>query len=228
MMTFVDDKPIFDAIRAIGGPMTQRDVAAINAVLFQVKQTGIIKPLFDIARELDDDDDGLDQVEVDILDAAIRAAKGEKPQPLKSGRRRINAAGLALVKASEGLRLKAYLCPAKVWTIGYGSTGPHVTPGMVITEAEAERLLLEDLERFEVAVANAAPNATDNQFSAMVSLAFNIGIGAFLKSSVLRLHRARSFVEAGKAFGMWVKAKGKILPGLVTRRAAETALYRKP
>lgn len=228
-MSFHNHKPIFDAIRTIGGAMSSRDVAAINAVIFQVEQTGVVKPLFDIARELDDDDDGLSQIEVDILDAAIaqaRSSSGVAPPPKSD--RDIGAAGLAIVKESEGLRLKAYLCPARVLTIGYGSTGPHVKPGMVITEAQAEALLRDDLSRFEDAVAKAAPRATQNQFDAMVSLAFNIGIGAFLKSSVLRQHLAGNHVAAGQAFGMWVKAKGRTLPGLVTRRAAEAALYRKP
>ena len=64
----------------------------------------------------------------------------------------IGKAGLDLIKSFEGLKLRAYLCPAKVWTIGYGSTGPHVIPGKVITEVEAEELLKDDLDRFEKAV----------------------------------------------------------------------------
>lgn len=146
-----------------------------------------------------------------------------KPTPT---RRQINASALQLVKDSEGLRLKAYLCPAKVWTIGYGSTGTHVKSGMVITEARAEELLREDLARFEEAVAKAAPNATDNQFGAMVSLAFNIGIAAFLGSTVLRKHKAGDHHGAAEAFKMWNKGGGKVLPGLVTRRAKEAQLYR--
>lgn len=140
--------------------------------------------------------------------------------------RRINQAGLDLIKSFEGLKLKAYLCPAKVWTIGYGSTGSHVKPGMAITEAEAERLLRDDLDRFEDAIAAAAPNATDNQFAAMVSLAFNVGVTAFLKSTVLRKHLAGDHMGAATAFGMWVKAGGVKLAGLVRRRAAEAQLYR--
>jgi len=140
--------------------------------------------------------------------------------------RRINDAGLKIVKDSEGLRLKAYLCPAKVWTIGYGSTGAHVKPGMVITEARAEELLREDLARFEKAVAEAAPDATDNQFAAMVSLAFNIGEKAFAGSTVLRKHKAADHHGAAEAFKMWNKGGGKVLPGLVKRRAVEAQLYR--
>lgn len=145
-----------------------------------------------------------------------------------SGRRSINKAGLDIIREFEGLRLKAYVCPAGVLTIGYGSTGSHVKPGMVITEAQADELLRSDLRRFEDAVATAAPKATDNQFSAMVSLAFNIGVAAFTRpSTVLRRHLAGDHAGAADAFAMWNKAGGKVLPGLVRRRAAEAALYRR-
>lgn len=140
--------------------------------------------------------------------------------------RSINAAGLNIIKQAEGLELKAYRCPAHILTIGYGSTGPHVKEGMVITEAQAEELLRSDLRRFEDAVDKAAPGATDNQFAAMVSLAFNIGEGAFLGSSVLRKHKAGDRVGAAESFKLWNKGGGRVLPGLVKRRAAESQLYR--
>lgn len=141
--------------------------------------------------------------------------------------RTINAAGLALIKQFEGCKLTAYLCPAKVWTIGYGSTGAHVKPGMTITAREAEDLLRADLRRFEQGVASELGDATDNQFSACVSLAFNIGLAAFLRSTVLRKHQEGDRAAAAHAFKLWNKAGGKILPGLVRRRDAEAALYRK-
>ena len=140
--------------------------------------------------------------------------------------RQIGPKALALIKASEGLRLKAYKCPADVVTIGHGSTGPHVKMGMVITDAEAEALLRQDLSRFEAAVNAAAPNATIGQHGAMVSLAFNVGIGAFNRSSVLSRHKAGDFAGAANAFALWNKAGGRVMSGLVTRRAAEAALYR--
>lgn len=141
--------------------------------------------------------------------------------------RRINAAGLQIVKESEGLELKAYVCPAGILTIGYGSTGPHVKPGMVITEARAEELLREDLARFEAAVAKLCPVSTENQFSAMVSLAFNIGEKAFADSTLRRKHNAGDFGGAAAEFGRWNRGGGKVLPGLTKRRAKEAALYRK-
>ena len=101
--------------------------------------------------------------------------------------RQINARGLQLIKDFEGLRLTSYPDPATggaPWTVGWGHTGPDVSPGMTITESKAAQLLFKDLKRFEVAVAKLAPVATDNQFSAMVSLAFNVGEGN-LSSSTL-------------------------------------------
>lgn len=155
----------------------------------------------------------------------------------KETRRRINEAGLAIIKEFEGLRHKAYLCPANVWTIGWGHTGADVKPGLVITEARAEQLLRDDLDRFEAAVQRLASVATDNQFSAMVSFAFNVGTDddadtvaeGLGDSTLLRKHNAGDFVGAAKQFESWDKARvnGKLqsLNGLKRRRAAEAALY---
>jgi lysozyme len=139
--------------------------------------------------------------------------------------RRIGPRGLAIIKQYEGLRLTAYLCPAKVWTIGYGSTGPAVKPGMTITAERGEALLKEDLERFEKAVSIAAPTATQNQFDAMVSLAFNVGEANFNSSTLLRRHRAGQHALARSEFARWNKSRGKVLAGLTRRRASEAALY---
>lgn len=139
--------------------------------------------------------------------------------------RTIGAAGRALIKKAEGCKLTAYLCPAGKLTIGYGSTGSHVKRGMTITQDRAEALLTEDLKRFQAAVAREAPNATQSQFDAMVALAFNIGTAAFLKSTLLRKHKAKDYAGAQAEFHRWNKAEGKVLAGLVTRRAAEAKLY---
>ena len=143
-----------------------------------------------------------------------------------TGRRAINKAGLELVNGFEGLRLKAYLCPANVWTIGYGSTGSHVREGLVITEAQAEELLRSDLRRFEDFVAANCSPATDNQFSALVSFAFNVGEGALKDSTLRRMHLEGDYAGAAEQFKRWNKAGGRELPGLVRRRAAEAQLYR--
>ncbi len=224
---FSTDKPIFDAIRIVGGKFDQRDIFAINGAIAAARATQSDKPIFDVARQLDDDQDGLSQLEVDTINHGLAAARaGATAIPLVGSSRQIGTRGLALIKEFEGLALKAYLCPAHVLTIGYGSTGPHVKPGMIITEAQADALLQTDLDRFEDAVAKHAPNATQNQFDAMVCLAFNIGIGAFLKSSVLRFNLAGDNRRAAEAFGMWIKGGGRVLPGLQRRRAREADLYR--
>ena len=141
--------------------------------------------------------------------------------------RRINKAGLELIKAFEGVRLKAYLCPAKVWTIGFGSTGPHVKPGMEITMEEAEALLRSDLSRFERGVEKAVEGVetSDNEFAAFVSLAFNIGLRGFEKSTALRRHLAGNKRGAADAILLWNKARGVVLKGLIRRREAERELY---
>lgn len=136
----------------------------------------------------------------------------------------INDKGRALIMASESLRLEAYLCPAGIPTIGYGHTG-DVKMGTKITVHQAEAILEYDLERFESAVSRLAPKANANQFSACVSLAFNIGIAAFEKSTLLKELNAGRFLNAAHQFDKWVHAKGKVLPGLVKRRAAEKALF---
>lgn len=141
-------------------------------------------------------------------------------------RRAINRTGLALVQQFEGCRLKAYTCPAGVLTIGYGSTGSHVHPGMTITQDQAEELLRSDLRRFEDGVAKLCPVATDNQFSALVSFAFNLGLESLKTSTLRRMHNEGKHGDAAAQFARWNKAGGKVLPGLVKRRAAEAQLYR--
>lgn len=144
-----------------------------------------------------------------------------------------NRAGIDLIKRWEGLRLTAYLCPAKVWTIGYGHTTaagvPAVKKGMKITADEAVEILVRDLVAYEAAVMNVlrrSPN--ENQFSAMVSLCYNIGPGAFARSSVVRKFNAGDLPGAAAAFRLWNKGGGKVLPGLIRRREEEIILFTKP
>jgi|GEM_PF-1282488 len=138
---------------------------------------------------------------------------------------RISDVGLALIKKFEGFRSKAYLCPARVWTIGYGSTH-GVRPGQTISEAAASERLRREVQIYERAVLNLlTAEPTQNQFDAMVSLCYNIGGGAIARSSVRRFHNQRRFQEAGNAFLLWNKGGGQVLPGLVRRRREERALY---
>lgn len=139
--------------------------------------------------------------------------------------------GLALIKEFEGLRLNAYLCAAGVWTIGFGHTSaagdPEVRPGMRITATQAEAMLIRDLGQYERAVSAAVKKPlTQGQFDACVSLCYNIGVGAFARSTVVRRINAGRMSEVPAAFMMWTKGGGKVLPGLVRRRRAEAALWR--
>lgn len=142
---------------------------------------------------------------------------------------KISDAGLALIKEFEGLRLEAYPDPATggdPWTIGYGSTGPDVVPGLVITEEEAEERLREDLETFEQCVETAVgPHVNDAEFSACVSLAFNIGCNNFRTSTLVKMIRAGNMQGAADQFVRWNKAAGKVMKGLTRRREAERALF---
>ncbi len=133
--------------------------------------------------------------------------------------------GFALIKEHEGLRLDAYRCPAKVWTIGYGSTGPHVRAGLHIAAAEAEALLRGDVARFEEGVGRIAGRCTQGQYDALVCFAFNLGLGALMSSTLLKKHKAGDHRAAAAEFVRWVNAGGRRLPGLVRRRAAEAELY---
>lgn len=131
-----------------------------------------------------------------------------------------------LIKQFEGCRLKSYRCPAGIWTIGYGNTGPDVVEGLVWTQDQADTCLVARLDDFAHDVDIVLTRtATHGQFGAMVSLAYNIGIGNFRKSSVLREHNTGNERAAADAFLMWNKGGGQVLPGLVTRRASERAMY---
>lgn len=138
--------------------------------------------------------------------------------------------GLALIRRFEGFRAQAYRCPAGIWTIGYGHTSnagpPRVSPGMEMSEAEARRVLAADVERFAAEVRAALTReVSPQQFSALVSFAFNVGTAAFRTSSVLRAVNAGDFGAVPGRLGLWVKAMGKTLPGLVRRRAAEAQMF---
>ncbi|MGE4251131.1 MAG: lysozyme [Parvibaculaceae bacterium] len=143
---------------------------------------------------------------------------------------RTGSRGLALIKQYEGLRLDAYRDTGGVLTIGWGHTAaagpPRPTPGMRITLAEAEAVLARDLVRYETAVTRAVTREIgQNQFDAMVSLCFNIGGGAFAKSTVVRAFNAGDDRQAADAFLRWSKDDGRVLPGLLRRRRAERRLF---
>lgn len=137
----------------------------------------------------------------------------------------ISKAGLDLIKQFEGLYLKAYRCPAGVPTIGYGHTA-GVAMGQTITQQQADDYLRRDVRQFERAVARLVTvPLTQGQFDALVSFAFNLGEGALAQSTLLRLLNAGDYAGAAAQFDRWNKAGGRVLPGVVRRRAAERALF---
>lgn len=145
--------------------------------------------------------------------------------------RTINQAGLQLLKGSEGCKLRAYPDPGtggEPWTIGWGTTGPSIREGIVWTQEQADKALEERLQQECLAVENFTKGVSlnDNQFSALVCFAYNVGSW---RSSTLIKHILRGeFKGAAEQFPLWVHAGGKILPGLVTRRQAERDLFEKP
>jgi len=128
-----------------------------------------------------------------------------------------------LIKRFEGLYLKAYVCPAGVLTIGYGHTR-GVKPGDDINELQAEIYLREDLEEVEKQLNHLSLPVNQNQFDALCSLVFNVGITRFMQSKMLKRIRALDR-DASVEFDDWNKAGGKVLPGLVARRGAEKELF---
>jgi lysozyme len=145
-----------------------------------------------------------------------------------SATRQINGAGLALVKEYEGLRLTAYKDSGGLYTIGYGHVGPHIRPGMRITEAQAEAFLLADLGTAEQAVSRLVkPKQTNNEFSALVSLVFNIGTGHFADSDLLKHLNSGDDDGATAEWMKWVYVAGKRSKGLVRRRAEEVSLFNR-
>jgi lysozyme len=146
---------------------------------------------------------------------------------------KINKAGYDLIKTFEGCRLKAYKCSAGVVTIGYGSTYyPNRSPIKITDKLnsvqDAEDLLFVTVEEFENNVSALFYNVTltQNQFNALVSFAFNLGVGALAKSTLLKKAKLNPNDKTiALEFAKWVNAGGKKLPGLIRRRKAESDLY---
>jgi lysozyme len=150
----------------------------------------------------------------------------------------VNAKGVALIKGFESCRLNAYQDGGGVWTIGWGHT-EGVRPGDTITQAEADALFERDLCIREVTLTRILDGVptTSNQFSAMCSLAYNVGFGdpnrtppipGLKTSTVLKRHKLGNYPGAAKAFVLWNKDNGKVVRGLTRRREAEAALYLEP
>ena len=143
---------------------------------------------------------------------------------------KVSSKGLELIKEFEGFSSVAYLCSAKKATIGYGNTfwedGTPVKIGDQISKERAETLLKHVVDNFSVAVeVDIKIEVTQNQFDALVSLAYNIGLGAFKNSTLLRQLNCGNFVGASQEFLRWNKSNGKPLLGLTRRREREKLLF---
>ena len=142
-----------------------------------------------------------------------------------TGDKRTSASGLKFIEQHEGLKLNAYLCPAGVWTIGIGHTG-GVKEGDIITDKQAYELLKQDVRTAENAINIENLKLTQNQFDALVSFVFNIGVGAFKKSTLLKKIKANpKDASIANEFGKWVNAGGAKSAGLMNRRQKEVNLY---
>lgn len=134
-----------------------------------------------------------------------------------------------MVRRFEGLRLKPYRCPAGVWTIGYGHTGPEVTAqSPPITPGFAEALMVEDVGRFVRAALRLSPvlAADANKLAAIADFCFNLGTSRYKASTLRRRVNAQDWDGAADELRKWVWGGGRKLPGLVARRAAEAALLK--
>jgi lysozyme len=137
-----------------------------------------------------------------------------------------------MIRNFEGLCLKAMRCPAGVLTIGYGHTGSDVKEGMTITKSRANEILSSDLSKFETSLNNmltaAKVTLKQNQFDALISFVFNLGVGTLQRSTLWRKLKANpNDTTIPNEFRRYVYAAGKVLPGLVKRRDAEAKYYAK-
>ena len=189
-------KQIFDFLRKIsGGSLTQKQVNAINQIIATTTDS-TVADMLGIA---------IDQMAVSLF-------------------------GIDLICGFEGKRLVAYDDGVGVWTIGSGTTiypnGIKVKKGDVCTESEAKEYMAHDLKKFELAVNSAVTvPLNQNQFDALVSLAYNIGTNAFKNSTLVKKLNAGDYRGAADQFDVWINAGGKRMQGLVNRRAREKALY---
>ena len=145
-------------------------------------------------------------------------------------RKNTSARGLRLIQSFESFFPTIYLCPAGKPTVGYG----HVVRGGVdrisipLSRIDAEALLVEDLAPVEIYLDAVFPTLNQNQFDALASFCFNFGLGAFEKSTLFARIKAGDLAGASSQFGRWVHGGGRVLPGLVRRRAAERDLFLSP
>lgn len=139
-------------------------------------------------------------------------------------------AGIDLIHSFESLKLKAYPDPGskdgKPWTIGWGSTGPDIKEGTVWTKDQADARFAKGLSKFEIGVSKSvSADLKQHQFDALVSFAYNVGLGNFLSSTLLKMLNEGFYANAGLQFLRWDKNDGKVMAGLNRRRKAELKLF---
>jgi lysozyme len=154
----------------------------------------------------------------------------------------VSAKTIEMIKHHEGVRVRPYRCPALLWTVGVGHVidPAHISVKFderknlpipqgwdrTLSMAEVDDILAKDLARFERGVERLCPaGLTQPRFDALVSFAFNVGLGNLQRSSIRMRHNRGDYEGAAEAFMMWTKAAGKVLPGLVKRRTDERNLY---
>src|SRR5690349_4855759 len=142
--------------------------------------------------------------------------------------RPIPSACVDIVKKFEGCRLTSYKCPAGIWTIGFGQTGPDIVQGVTWTQEQAEGRLNASLEKFAADVDGmVSVPISDNQRGALISFSFNLGSNALRNSTLLRMLNHGEYEDAADQFPRWNKSNGKVLNGLTARRVAERELFLK-
>ena len=189
-----------------------------------------MKHIFDFLRKISGGK--LTQKQVDAADKLIATAYDDLNDVLgiATDEMHVSPSGVDLICNFEGLRLKAYDDGVGVWTIGFGTTkypnGIRVKKGDTCTLDQAKAYMQNDLKSFEQTVNKAVTvQLNQNQFDALVSLAYNIGTNAFSKSTLVKKLNANDIRGAADQFDVWVNAGGKRMQGLVNRRAREKALF---
>ncbi|MEG2265894.1 MAG: lysozyme [Acinetobacter sp.] len=191
-----------------------------------------MKHIFDFLRKISGGK--LTQKQVDAADKLIATAYDDLNDVLgiATDEMHVSPSGVDLICNFEGLRLKAYDDGVGVWTIGFGTTkypnGIRVKKGDTCTLDQAKAYMQNDLKSFEQTVNNTVKvPLNQNQFDALVSLAYNIGSTAFKNSTLVRQLNEENYKAAANQFNVWVNAGGKRMQGLVNRRAAERTLFLK-
>lgn len=190
-----------------------------------------MKDIFDKLREMSSGK--LSQKQVDAVNKLLTLDENSVREMLAvSGDKKMKTKNLNIIKEFEGLRLSAYDDGVGVFTVGYGTTrypnGVRVKRGDKITLEQAEQYLRHDLSNFEDTVNSLVEvPLTQNQFDALTSLVYNIGSGAFSKSTLLKKLNAKDYKGAADQFLVWNKAGGRTLQGLVNRRTKEKQLFLK-